>query len=69
MKTDEKRARLIRRARALRAEIEQVFTDCASWNDNHRKPGEPPIDADPDGSLRRMADALDRLLAMEEVSP
>lgn len=59
------RDRLIHRSIKLRAEIEQIFTDCASWNDNARKPHEEPIDPDPDGQLRRIADALDRTLASE----
>lgn len=59
------RERLIRRTIRLRADIEQIFTDCASWNDNARKPHETPIDPDPDGKLRRVADGLDRTLVME----
>ncbi len=56
---------LIQRAMRLRVEIEQVFTDCASWNDSGRQPHEPAIDCDPDGKLRRMADGLDRMLEKE----
>lgn len=59
------RARLVERARVLRGEIEQTFTDCAYWNDNVRKADEAPIDPDPDGRLRRMADGLDRMLEDE----
>lgn len=59
------RARLVERARVLRGEIEQVFTDVAHWNDEVRKADEAPIDPDPDGRLRRMADGLDRLLEDE----
>jgi hypothetical protein len=56
---------IVSRAMKLRVEIEQIFTDCASWNANARKPDEPLIDCDPDGELRRVADQLDRLLAAE----
>jgi hypothetical protein len=59
------RARIIDRALGLRGEIEQVFTDCAAWNDNVRQGDEEPIDPDPDGRLRRMADSLDRMLEDE----
>ncbi len=59
------RVLIIRRAMKLRVEIEQIFTDAASWNDNARQPGDEPIDADPDGKLRRIADGLDRMLERE----
>lgn len=59
------REQLIGRAKVLRAEIEQIFTDAASWNENTRKPDEEPIDPDPDGAMRRIADGLDRMLANE----
>lgn len=62
---DTGRQRLTERAMKLRADIEQIFIDCASWNDNARKPGEALIDPDPDGKLRRMADGLDRMLSAE----
>ena len=51
-------------ARILR-EIDQIFVDCASWNENTRKPGEERIDPDPDGFLRRAKAALERTLASE----
>jgi hypothetical protein len=57
------RARIVGNARNTRAEIEQLFTDCAYWNEHVRKPDEAPIDCDPDGTLRRLADGLDRMLA------
>ena len=62
---DEERARIIRNAMKLRVEIEQTFTDIASWNDNARKPGEPPIDADPNGDLRLLADGIDGMMKHE----
>ena len=63
MKGDTQRAGIIARARRLRVEIEQNFTDGASWNENARKPGEAPIDPDPHGEMRRLANALDEMLA------
>ena len=60
-----RRQRMIERAQVLRGEIEQIFTDCAAWNDNVRQGGESLMDPDPDGSLRRMADGLDRMLEDE----
>jgi hypothetical protein len=56
------RAAILTRARTARAEIAQLFIDAAAWNDLGRTPLEPPLDPDPDGSLRRMAANLDRLL-------
>ena len=66
--SEHERADIIRRARMLLAEIEQVFVDVASWNDNAqaRKEGCDPIDPDPDGELGRMRDGLMRLLAAED---
>ncbi len=63
--TNPERARLVARALVERADIEQIFTDIAYWNDNVRKPREAPIDPDPGGILRRLADGLDRMLADE----
>lgn len=59
------RRRMLARAMRIRVEIEQIFTDCASWNDNARKPEDEPINCDEDGTLRRMADGLDRMLESE----
>lgn len=61
------RAGIIRSARELRASIEQIFIDCASWNEHStaRKGGAESIDPDPDGRLRRIADGLDVMLAKE----
>ena len=60
-------AHYIARTKKLRAEIEQLFTDAASWNDNVRKADEEPIDPDPHGELRRIADSIDRWLAKVEL--
>lgn len=60
------RTELIARMRHLRREIEQIFDDAAHWNEYTRKPSEAPIDPDPDGQLRRIADAFDAALAGEE---
>ena len=59
------RQQIINRALKLRVAIQQIFTDCASWNDNARKASEEPIDPDPDGQLRRIADGLDASLTAE----
>lgn len=56
------RRRLIARAVRLRAEIQQTFTDAASWNDNVRKPDEEPINPDPFGEMRRLLAAIDTML-------
>lgn len=55
------RERIINKAKKLRSEIRQIFTDCESWNEfaTARKKGEPPIDPDPYGDLRRLLAALD----------
>jgi hypothetical protein len=61
--SEPERARIIGRARRLRAEIEQIFTDVASWNDNARHPDDALVDPDPFGELRRLATAIDDMLA------
>lgn len=58
------RAQLIAKARDNRADIEQYFNDVTHWN-NTRGKTEGVIEPDPDGSVRRMADALDKMLANE----
>ena len=54
---------LTERAKLIRDEIEQIFTDATCWNENHRTPEEVPIDPDPDGELKRAAEALDLYIA------
>ena len=56
---------IVENTRHLRAEIEQIFIDCAYWNEHVRKPHEKPVDPDPDGRLRREADKLDEWLRDE----
>jgi hypothetical protein len=63
---DARRRDILDRARLQRAEIEQYFIDGAYWNDCVRTPDEEPIDLDPTGNLRRMADALDEMLALDQ---
>jgi len=62
------RQAFVQRMRELRMDIEQIFIDAASWNENStaRKNGAEAINPDPDGELRRMADGLDRSIAREE---
>ena len=59
-----RRALLVENARQTRAEIEQIFSDVGHWNRLH--PTAEPIDADPDGFLRQIAEELDALLLREQ---
>ena len=63
--SDSQRKALLDRAVRVRAEIEQIFIDCALWNDHVRRPFQPPIDPDPEGQLRRVAESLDRFFTAE----
>jgi hypothetical protein len=65
MKVDIRRARIIHRLRETRAEVEQIFIDTDHWNQCVRKPNEQPIDPDPDGEMRRLSDAIARVLAAD----
>lgn len=56
---------IIARAKHLRGEIEQMFIDAAHWNSIN--PDKPPVDPDPDGKMRQIADGLDKMLAAELV--
>jgi hypothetical protein len=62
---DDSRASIIARARKLRAEIEQAYADAAHWNSINCPHKGPPIDPDPDGKLRRIAEGIDKMLARE----
>ena len=59
------RAAIIARARNTRAEIAQIFADADHWNRLHVPWKGKPIDPDPDGQLKRIADGLDRMLEAE----
>ena len=60
------RDRILKKARAVRDDIEQQFLDIAHWNTHVRKPDEEPIDPDPDGVLRKLQDRLTRMLAADK---
>jgi len=57
------RDELIDDLRKLREEIRLTFDTAAHWNRTH--PGEEPIDPDPDGELRDIADQIDDILATD----
>jgi hypothetical protein len=63
--SDPERERILNNARKLRAHIEQIFVDAASWNEHStaRKNGADAINPDPFGEMRRLADAIDKMLA------
>lgn len=52
--------KLLDKARDQRREIDLLFNEVAYYNLTH--PDREPIDADPDGELRRTAEMLDALL-------
>lgn len=59
------RAEILARATSLRAGIQQIFDDAEHWNRRHTPWKGKPIDPDPDGKLRRCADAIDLMFARE----
>lgn len=61
------RKQIINEARRQREEITQYFNDVSHWN-NTRGKTEGIIDPDPDGSMHRLGDALDKMLAAENAS-
>ena len=61
------RTQIINDARRQRTEITQYFNDVSHWN-NARGKTEGIIDPDPDGSMHRLGDALDKMLAAENAS-
>jgi uncharacterized coiled-coil DUF342 family protein len=65
MKVRKTRAEIINEAKRIRAECQQIFTDCEHWNSNVRKPHEAQIDPDPDGQLKRTIQAVDKMLEGE----
>ena len=57
---------IVERMRVLRDDIQEgLFNSAAYWNSLH--PHEEPIDPDPDGSMRRYLDALNRTLTRERL--
>ncbi len=56
------RARIIASARAVRDEIARAFAVQAYWN-QHKPADAAPLDWDRDGSMRRLLDGLDAMLA------
>lgn len=63
------RLRLIARMLEQRAEVEQQLIDVAYWNNQARRPGESPIDPDPECTLRGAIAHLDSLLKSEGLDP
>ena len=61
MRAAHEREQVIANMRKHRREIEEVFTAAENWN--AANPDQEPIDPDPSGVLRRIADGLDRVLA------
>jgi hypothetical protein len=59
------RDEIIQEVRRQLAEIDQYFTDVASWNDNRGKV-EGLIDADPDGSVGKIRKGLRKLIETED---
>ena len=60
------RGMILANFRLLRADVEQIFRDADHWNRTH--PDEDPIDPDPDGTLRQLADEIDALLLAEQTT-
>ena len=59
------RAEIIERYKNLREKIRQTFLDVEHWNRVHTPWKGAPIDPDPDGQLRRIAERIDRMLSRE----
>ncbi len=55
------RVELIEDLKRLRASIEQMFIDAVKWNDGRVD----PVDPDPNGEMRKMADSIDAVLATD----
>ena len=56
----EERALIIERAKVIKAEIEQQFTDAAHWNRTHA--GELLVNPDPDGQLKKLLAAITEIV-------
>lgn len=64
---DLERAAIVERMRRVRDDIQEgLFNSVAYLNSLH--PQEQPFDPDPDGSMRRYLDALNRALEVEDVN-
>ncbi|MGE0450871.1 MAG: hypothetical protein AB7Q29_14960 [Vicinamibacterales bacterium] len=64
-----RREQIIAAGRRSLNEIAQFFIDCDYWNSQVRKPDEAPVDADPDGQLRRRFFGLQHMLRREDARP
>ena len=60
------RGMIVANGRLLRANIEHIFLDVDHWNRTH--PDSNPIDPDPDGTLRQIADEIDALLLAQQTA-
>jgi hypothetical protein len=60
------REQIIERAKTIRAEAQQIITDCEHWNAQVRKPHESVINPDPDGQLAKIIAGIDRGLSRED---
>ena len=63
MSGEKSREAIIQEAERMLKEIKQIFLDAAHWNNIH--PDQKPIDPDPDGFLRHMAEILEGFFARE----
>jgi len=57
------RAKILRRFKRLRREIQIDLNTADYWNEHVRKSDEEPIDGDPFGEMRRLIAAINDLLA------
>ena len=60
------RQQIITEAKRQRDELTQYFNDVSDWN-NTRGKTEGIIDPDPDGSMHRIVNALDEMLANNDI--
>lgn len=59
------RARLIREAHRMKAEIIQLFRDTAYYNKHVLPPGREPVEADPDGEMKHWLEFHNRTIMGE----
>jgi RNA polymerase-binding transcription factor DksA len=62
------RSQIVSRAKQQLAEVQQIFIDENHWNRCVRKADEAMIDCDPDGQLKRIRAALEKMLAAEKIT-